>query len=109
MTNTSYTAPAARSTLAAPRLSVSQATGNRVRMAITYVLLTIGAIIMIFPMLWMLGASLKPEWQILTQPLAFPSEWVHERAGTSTQEFPLWSVTGTDGANHEVNANATRL
>jgi multiple sugar transport system permease protein len=71
-------------------------------MAIVYALLTFGAVIMIFPMLWMLGASLKPEWQILTQPLAFPSEWIHVQAGTANQEFPLWSVIGPDGERVEV-------
>ena len=102
MANTTISTPTTQSNPITRRVVVSQTTGNRVRMLITYVLLTIGAIIMIFPMLWMLGASLKPEWQILTQPLAFPSEWVHEQAGTSNQEFPLWSVTGPDGAMYEV-------
>src|SRR5688500_17569820 len=57
---------------------------------ITYTLLSLGAVVMLFPMLWMLGASLKPSWHMLTQPIGFTSEWIHTQAGNSVQGLPLW-------------------
>jgi multiple sugar transport system permease protein len=69
---------------------------------VTYTLLTMGAIVMFFPMLWMLGASLKPSWQILTQPLSFPSEWVHTQAGSTIQGIPLWYHTDAEGVEQRI-------
>lgn len=108
MANTTQT-QAGPAVLARTRqITVSQSTGQIIRMLITYVLLFIGAVIMVFPMLWMLGASLKPEWQILTQPLAFPSEWVHVQAGDTNHEFPLWRVIDPTGNEVEVIQIGTR-
>jgi len=69
---------------------------------VTYTLLTMGAVVMFFPMLWMLGASLKPSWQILTQPLSFPSEWIHTQAGSTVQGIPLWYHTDAEGVQQRV-------
>jgi multiple sugar transport system permease protein len=80
-----------------PRFRLSKSGGRYLRLAISYILLIIGAMVMLFPMLWMLGASLKPSWQILTQPLGFPSEWIHVQAGSANQGFPLWYYTDEDG------------
>ncbi|HLV36975.1 MAG TPA: ABC transporter permease subunit [Spirillospora sp.] len=107
MTNTTQT-QVRSAALPARTFTVSQSTGAIIRSIFTYTILFIGAAIMIFPMLWMLGASLKPEWQILTQPLAFPSEWVHVQAGNTNQEFPLWRVTDPAGNEIDVIQIGTR-
>jgi multiple sugar transport system permease protein len=90
--------------LGRPRgLTVSKSTGRVVGLLITYTLLIVGATIMIFPMFWMLTASLKPEWQVLAHPpIWIPSEWIHVRAGNTTQEFPVWYATDKSGERQEV-------
>lgn len=92
-----------------PRATLSKSGGRYLRLGLSYVLLIIGAVVMFFPMLWMLGASFKPPWQILTQPLGFPSEWIHVQAGNTVQGFPLWYYTGDDGERQRVfNVGARR-
>ena len=60
---------------------------------ISYTLLTLGSIAMLFPLFWMFTASLKPEWQILRKPpIWIPSEWIHVQAGTTPYEIPLWQA-----------------
>jgi ABC-type glycerol-3-phosphate transport system permease component len=108
MTNTTQTQANLSAAARVRQIRISQSTGGLIRAFFTYGLLLIGAAIMIFPMLWMLGASLKPEWQILTQPLGFPSEWVHVQAGDTNQEFPLWRVTDPNGNNVEIIQIGTR-
>ena len=50
-------------------------------------LLFIGALVMLFPILWMFTASLKPEWQILAQPpIWIPSRWIHVQAGNTAPD-----------------------
>ncbi len=84
-------------------LSLSRSTGRRIGSIITYTLLFLGAVVMIFPLFWMFTSSFKPEWQILTQPpIWIPSEWIHAQAGNTTQEFPLWTAPDPDGQRQEV-------
>ena len=85
-----------------PRATLSKSGGRYLRLSLSYILLIIGAFVMFFPMLWMLGASLKPSWQILTQPLGFPSEWIHVQAGNTVHGFPLWHHTDDDGERQRV-------
>lgn len=77
--------------------TVSKSTGYLIGRVLTYLILTFGGMVMFFPMFWMLSASLKPEWQILTQPLGIPSEWIHVQAGDTPADLPLWKVTDPDG------------
>lgn len=71
--------------------------------AFTYLVLFIGGTIMLFPLFWMFTSSFKPEWQILAQPpIWIPSMWIHEAAGATTQEFPLWWVTNPAGEQEQV-------
>jgi len=90
-----------------PRLSKSA--GRRLRLTITYFLLIAGAITMIFPLFWMLMASFKPEWQILTNPpIWIPSEWIQAHAGNTTKEIPLWYAKNTEGQKQRVFDIGTR-
>jgi multiple sugar transport system permease protein len=90
-------------------LRISKTTGRRIRLTITYILLITGAITMVFPLFWMLMASLKPEWQILTNPpIWIPSEWIHVQAGDTTKEIPLWYATDDQGKRQRVFDIGTR-
>jgi ABC-type glycerol-3-phosphate transport system permease component len=92
-----------------PGLRLSKSAGRRIRLAITYVLLIAGAITMIFPLFWMLMASFKPEWQILTNPpIWIPSEWRSVRAGDSTKELQLWYARDSQGQRVQVLDIGTR-
>ncbi len=75
---------------------------------ISYSILLVGALVMIFPLFWMLSASLKPEWQILVRPTIWiPSEWQQKQAGTTAKDFPLWHVNH-NGKQVEVIEIGTR-
>ncbi len=57
---------------------------------------------MLFPMLWMLSASLKPPWQIFTDPpIWIPQEWETVRAGSTNRELLLYRVE-QDGVQENV-------
>jgi multiple sugar transport system permease protein len=108
MTNTAQTT--SRAAIAKPRgLRLSKSTSRRIRLTITYILLIGGGITMIFPLLWMLMASFKPEWQILTNPpIWIPSEWLTARAGDTTKEMVLWYATNPEGEQQRVLNIGTR-
>jgi len=62
-------------------------------MTLVYILLTAGALFMIFPIIWMLSASLKPEWQVFTRPIIWvPQEWHQQEAGNTGRMFNLWNA-----------------
>lgn len=90
------TTPAPPSPLEAYRLQPSrfgQAGLKRIRMAISYFFLFIGACFMLFPLLWMLSASFKPEWQIFTRPpIWIPQKWVQVQAGSENTGINTYSV-----------------
>lgn len=110
MTEISPSVQPVKAAPARPRgLRLSKSTGRRVRLTITYVLLVLGAITMAFPLVWMLLASFKPEWQILTNPpIWIPSEWIHAQAGDTTKEIPLWYVDDAEGERVRVFDIGTR-
>ncbi len=85
------------------RIQVSQSTGRLIGSIFTYTLLTLGGLVMIFPLFWMFTASFKPEWQILVQPpIWIPSEWIQATGGTTPYEFPVWKATDPTGQQQEV-------
>lgn len=90
------TSPAQPSRLDAYRLQPSRLgkTGlNRVRMFISYIFLFLGACFMVFPLLWMLSASFKPEWQIFTRPpIWIPQEWIQVQAGSENTGINTYTV-----------------
>jgi multiple sugar transport system permease protein len=79
-----------------------------VRQALSYVFLLIGAAFMLFPLLWMFSASLKPAWQIFTSPpIWIPQHWQTVNAGSTNREIPLFYVTH-EGEQQEVVQIGTR-
>lgn len=85
------------------RIQVSQSTGRMIGSIFTYTLLTLGGLVMIFPLFWMFAASFKPEWQILIQPpIWVPSEWIQATGGTTPYEFPVWKALDNNGQQQEV-------
>lgn len=86
-----------------PRVQISQSTGRLIGSIFTYTLLTLGGLVMIFPLFWMFTASFKPEWQILVQPpIWIPSEWIQATGGSTPYEFPVWKATDANGEQQEV-------
>ena len=73
-----------------------------VRNIISYTVIAMGTIFMLFPMLWMISASLKPSWQIFSDPIIWiPQRWEDVRAGQTNRFFPLWE-TAIDGTTEKV-------
>jgi multiple sugar transport system permease protein len=92
-----------------PSLRLSMSTGHVLGKIVSYTILVLGAVVMIFPLFWMLTASFKPEWQILTTPpIWIPSEWEQVRAGDTTKQFPMWYATTPDGNKTTVFEIGTR-
>lgn len=110
MSNATHTQPQAKTLPQVRRQRYSLSLSNRrlISRTISYTILIVGAVIMIFPLFWMLTASFKPEWQILTQPpIWIPSEWQHAQAGDTAKDFPLWYTT-QNGEKLEVIEIGTR-
>ncbi|MBN8636734.1 MAG: ABC transporter permease subunit [Anaerolineae bacterium] len=75
---------------------------NGIRHAASYVILALGAAFMLFPMLWMISASLKPGWQIFTDPpIWIPQHWEEVRVGSTNRMLSLWRVE-IDGQTEKV-------
>jgi multiple sugar transport system permease protein len=90
-------------------LRLSKSMSRRIQLAITYVLLVGGAVVMAFPLVWMFLASFKPEWQILTNPpIWIPSEWLQVQAGDTTKEIVQWKVKNPQGKEERVITIGTR-
>ncbi len=74
-------------------LRTSKQWQRAVRHSISYVILIFGAAFMLFPMIWMLSASLKPSWQIFTDPpIWIPQNWVQVQAGSTNRQLSLFKV-----------------
>lgn len=75
-------------------LRASRTWQRATRHALSYFVLALGAAFMLFPMLWMISASLKPAWQIFTDPpIWIPHHWETVRAGNTNREINLWQVS----------------
>ena len=75
---------------------------KRIWQLISYIWLIFGACFMLFPLLWMLSASLKPEWQIFTRPpIWLPQEWIQVDAGDENTGINTYTVK-QDGDEQEV-------
>lgn len=73
-----------------------------VRNILSYFVIALGTIFMLFPMLWMISASLKPSWQIFSDPIIWiPQRWEEVRAGNTNRFFQLWE-TPIDGKTEKV-------
>jgi len=64
-----------------------------IRLTVSYVLLMAGTLFMLFPLVWMISASLKPEWQIFVRPIIWvPQKWHQKAAGHTGRMFGLWKL-----------------
>ena len=73
-----------------------------VRLFFSYGFLAIGSAFMLFPMLWMFSASLKPPWQIFSDPpIWVPQEWETVPAGSSNRQLLLYRIE-QDGVQENV-------
>jgi len=83
-------------------LRTSRRWQDSVRLFISYVVLLIGSLFMLFPMIWMISSSFKPSWQIFTQPpIWIPQHWEEVRAGNTNRLINLWQVE-IDGQQQNV-------
>ncbi len=82
---------------------------RRLRILISYIVLLIGACFMLFPLLWMLSASFKPEWQIFTRPpIWLPVEWIQVPAGQENVGINTYRVTRNGDADEVIRLGRRR-
>lgn len=85
------------------RFGLNKQVLTSIRLAISYIILTLGAAFMLFPIIWMISASLKPDWQIFIQPIIWiPQEWLNVPAGDTDQLLNLWLSPIDDGEEQDV-------
>ncbi len=78
------------------------------RHVLSYIVLILGSLFMLFPMLWMVSASLKPQWQIFANPpIWIPQHWEQVQAGSTNRQIDEWSLT-IDGQPQNVIQIGTR-
>ncbi len=102
MTDTLRSATPPTRTSAKPQPRTSLSWRRNLRYLISYAVLLLGAGFMLFPLLWMFSASLKPTWQIFTDPpIWIPQHWETVPAGNTTREIQLFQVQH-DGQTRKV-------
>ena len=65
------------------------------RPVLAYALLSLGAIVFLLPLFWMLSSSLKPEWQVLANPPVWipnPPRWENYREALTYLPFGRYAV-----------------
>ena len=73
-----------------------------IRHSLSYIVLILGSTFMLFPMLWMISASLKPQWQIFVDPpIWIPQNWIQVKAGDTNRELSVYKVS-VDGEDRTV-------
>lgn len=93
MAETVQSLSAARQPSRWENIRTSKTWQRTLRHSLSYLILGLGAIFMLFPMLWMLSASLKPPWQIFSDPpIWIPQEWEQVQAGNTNRQLSLWKV-----------------
>ena len=74
-------------------IAISRSQMSRLTRSVSYAALSIMAITMILPLLWLLNGSLQPSWQINADPVIWiPQEWKSVRAGDSERKILLWRM-----------------
>jgi ABC-type glycerol-3-phosphate transport system permease component len=96
-TSRSLSAEARRAQASWRLFRTSKTWQNGVRYTTSYILLLIGSAFMLFPMLWMFSSSLKPAWQIFTDPpLWIPQRWEQVQGGKTNRQLDLWQIVGDE-------------
>lgn len=69
----------------------------------SYLILSVMAIVMLLPLLWLVNGSFQPGWQINADPVIWiPREWNTIQAGSTGRDLLLWWATNPQGENEEV-------
>ncbi len=85
------------------RFTISKQGLTAIRLTVSYIVLVLGAMFMLFPIVWMISASLKPDWQIFAQPIIWiPQEWLNTPAGDTGQLLNLWVAPIEEGELQDV-------
>lgn len=80
-----------------------------IRLALTHAVLLAGALLVLFPLAWMLSASLKPEWQVFARPIIWiPQRWYQQQAGQTGRLFGVMYAPQGRGWVQVVQIGATR-
>jgi multiple sugar transport system permease protein len=88
--------------LEAEQVARSNALWNMLRQIPSQILLALGGVLMIFPVVWMVSASLKPEWQIFVRPIIWlPQDWHKTDAGSSARLLNLYTIPNDAGVRIE--------
>jgi multiple sugar transport system permease protein len=75
------------------KITTSKRRMGVVTKVLSYAFLSVVAIIMILPLLWLINGSLQPPWQINADPVIWiPREWKFVRAGDSERRLLLWNL-----------------
>jgi len=75
------------------QVPVSRSQSIRLTKIISYTFLSVIAIIMVLPLLWLVNGSLQPSWQINADPVIWiPREWLSVKAGDSERRLLLWDM-----------------
>ncbi|MBI1279250.1 MAG: ABC transporter permease subunit [Anaerolineaceae bacterium] len=94
MATTTQTSLVARAKTNWQEYRTSKSWQRTLRYLVSYGVLLLGSAFMLFPMLWMISSSLKPSWQIFTQPpIWIPQHWEEIQVGNTNKMLNLWQVT----------------
>ncbi len=85
------------------RTSPSISRSRRLRGFLSYLALSVMALVMLLPLLWLLNGSLQPGWQIDADPVIWlPRHWNTTPAGNTGRALLLWRAPLGDGQKTEV-------
>jgi len=85
------------------RTSPSISRSRRLRGFLSYLALSVMALVMLLPLLWLLNGSLQPGWQIDADPVIWlPRHWNTTPAGNIGRALLLWRAPLGDGQKTEV-------
>ncbi len=80
-----------------------------VRQGFSYLFLLFGSSFMLLPLLWMLSASFKPQWQIFANPIIWvPQHWEQVQAGDTNRMLPLWRYEQDGETRHFIRIGVRR-
>ena len=98
------------SKLQAQQAQRSNALWGVLRQMPSHILLALGGVLMLFPVIWMVSASLKPEWQIFVRPIIWlPQNWHKTDAGSSARLLNLYTVPNDAGVRIETIELGSRV
>jgi multiple sugar transport system permease protein len=77
--------------------------------AFSYILLILASFSVLFPLIWLIGGSLKPIWQIMEIPIRLiPQEWEQVPVQNTGTTIPLWKVQTSAGTQKVIEIGSRR-